>query len=49
MAKELTKSTSNLNDVLYGGRPKNEEPHVNKTKKKTYEKIEYILREDLVR
>lgn len=47
MAKELTKSTSNLNEVVYSGRPKTEEPHVKKTKKKTYEKIEYIVRVDL--
>ena len=47
MAKELTKSTSNLNDVLYGGRPKNEEPHVKRTTKKKSEKIEYIVRVDL--
>jgi len=51
MAKELTKSTSNLNDVLYGGRPKNEEPHVKRTMKKKggekAEKVEYIVRVDL--
>jgi len=47
MAKELTKSTSNLNDVLYGGRPKNEEPHVKRTTKKKSEKIEYIVSVDL--
>jgi len=47
MAKELTKSTSNLNDVLYSGRPKTEEPHVKRTTKKKSEKIEYILRVDL--
>lgn len=45
--KELTKSTSNLNDVLYGGRPKNEEPHVKRTTKKKSEKIDYIVRVDL--
>jgi len=47
MAKELTKSTSNLNDVVYSGRPKNEEPHVKRTTKKKSEKIEYIVRVDL--
>lgn len=47
MAKELTKSTSNLNDVLYSGRPKTEEPHVKKSTKKKSEKIEYIVRVDL--
>jgi len=47
MAKELTKSTSNLNDVLYSGRPKAEEPHVKRTTKKKSEKIEYIVRVDL--
>ena len=44
---QLTKSTSNLNDVLYGGRPKNEEPHVKRTTKKKSEKIDYIVRVDL--
>jgi len=34
-------------EVLHSGRPKNEEPHVKKIKKRTYEKIEYILRVDL--
>ena len=43
----MTKSTSNLNDVLYGGRPKNEEPHVKRTTKKKSEKIDYIVRVDL--
>lgn len=47
MAKELTKSSSNLNDVVYSGRPKNEEPHVKRTTKKKSEKIEYIVRVDL--
>ena len=47
MAKELTKSCSNLNDLLYGGRPKNEEPHVKRTQKKNHEKVEYIVRVDL--
>ena len=47
MEKELTKSSSNLNDVLYGGRPKNEEPHVKKTTKKNETTIEYIVRVDL--
>ena len=47
MAKELTKSTSNLNDVVYSGRPKTEEPHVKRTTKKKSEKIEYIVRVDL--
>ena len=46
---QLTKSTSNLNDVVYSGRPKNEEPHVKRTTKKKAEKIEYIVRVDLVR
>ena len=34
-------------EVLHGGRPKHEEPHVKKIKKRTYEKTEYILRVDL--
>jgi len=46
-ATKLTKSTSNLNDVVYSGRPKNEEPHVKRTTKKKAEKIEYIVRVDL--
>ena len=33
--------------MLHGGRPKHEEPHVKKIKKRTYEKTEYILRVDL--
>lgn len=45
---QLTKSTSNLNDVVYSGRPKTEEPHVKRTTKKKSEKIEYIVRVDLV-
>ena len=32
---------------MHGGRPKHEEPHVKKIKKRTYEKTEYILRVDL--
>ena len=36
-----------MNDVLYGGRPKNEEPHVKRTTKKKSEKIDYIVRVDL--
>lgn len=47
MAKELTKSTSNLNEVVYSGRPRTEEPHVKRTVKKKTEKIEYIVRVDL--
>jgi len=46
-ATKLTKSTSNLNDVVYSGRPKTEEPHVKRTSKKKSEKIEYIVRVDL--
>ena len=34
-------------EELHGGRPKHEEPHVKKIKKRTYEKTEYILRVDL--
>ncbi len=33
---------------MYSGRPRNEEPHVKRTIKKKAEKIEYILRVDLV-
>lgn len=47
MARELAKSSSNLNDIVYSGRPRNEEPHVKKTTKKKSEKIEYIVRVDL--
>ncbi|CAB4062985.1 CALM [Lepeophtheirus salmonis] len=46
MAK-LTKSTSNLNDVIHTGRPRNEEPHVKRTTKKKADKIEYIVRVNL--
>ena len=45
----MAKSSSNLNDIVYGGRPRNEEPHVKRTMKKKMEKIEYIVRVDLVR
>ena len=34
-------------ELLHGGRPKHEEPHVKKIKKRNHEKIEYILRVDL--
>ncbi|TRY67218.1 hypothetical protein TCAL_15846, partial [Tigriopus californicus] len=44
----LAKSSSNLNDIVYSGRPRNEEPHVKKTTKKKSEKIEYIVRVDLL-
>jgi hypothetical protein len=44
----LAKSSSNLNDIVYSGRPRNEEPHVKRTTKKKTEKVEYILRVDLV-
>lgn len=47
MAKDLSKSTSNLQDVVYGGRPRGEEPHVKRTTKKKQENIEYIVRVDL--
>ena len=45
---QLAKSTSNLNDLTHSGRPRNEEPHVKKTTKKKSEKVEYIVRVDLV-
>ncbi|XP_023342296.1 uncharacterized protein LOC111712021 [Eurytemora carolleeae] len=46
---QLASSTSNLMEVLHGGRPKDEEPHVNKKIKKKRERTEYIVRVDLVR
>ena len=44
---QLAKSSSNLNEIVYGGRPRNEDPHVKRTVKKKEEKIEYIVRVDL--
>ena len=45
---DFSKLTINCQpEVLHGGRPKHEEPHVKKIKKRTYEKTEYILRVDL--
>jgi len=38
-----------LNEILHGGRPKGEEPHVKKSVKKKEERTEYILRVDLVK
>ena len=35
--------------MLHGGRPRNEEPHVKKSMKKYGEKVDLILRVDLVR
>ena len=46
---KMSKSSSNLNEIVYSGRPKNEEPHVKKSVKKKSERIEYIVRVDLVR
>ena len=41
-------STSNLMDLLHGGRPKDEEPHVKRSlAKKDNEGIEYICRVNL--
>ena len=45
---QLGNSTSNLLEVLHGGRPKDEEPHVKKSAKKNSEKIDYIVKVDLV-
>ena len=42
-------SQSNLMEMLYGGRPRNEEPHVKKSMKKYGEKVDLILRVDLVK
>ena len=42
-------SQSNLMEMLHGGRPRNEEPHVKKSMKKHGEKVDLILRVDLVR
>ena len=43
-------STSNLLDLLHGGRPKDEEPHVKRSlAKKDNDGIEYICRVNLVR
>ena len=45
----MSKSSSNLNEIVYSGRPKNEEPHVKKSVKKKTERTEYMVRVDLVR
>ena len=49
---QVEKSPSNLAEVLHGGRPKDEEPHVKKSGKKKKEgeedAVEYIVRVDLV-
>jgi hypothetical protein len=45
----MSKSSSNLNEIVYSGRPKNEEPHVKKSVKRKSERIEYIVRVDLVK
>jgi len=45
--QELGKSTSNLLEVLHGGRPKDEDPHVKRSIKKKKEKIDYIVRVSL--
>jgi len=47
MAKEISKSTSNLQEITYNGRPKGEEPHVKRSVKRKQEQIEYIVRVDL--
>jgi len=47
MAKEISKSSSNLQEITYGGRPKGEEPHVKRSVKRKQEHIEYIVRVDL--
>jgi Ca2+-binding EF-hand superfamily protein len=47
MSKEISKSTSNLQEITYGGRPKGEEPHVIRKVKRKQEQIEYIVRVDL--
>lgn len=44
--KGLGSSTSNLLEVLHGGRPKDEEPHVKKVRGKHGEKITLILNVD---
>jgi len=44
---KLGKSTSNLAEVLHGGRPKDEEPHVKKSARKNSDKVEYICKVDL--
>ena len=45
---QLTKSTSNLNELTHNGRPRGEDPHVKRSTKKKEEKVEYIVRVDLV-
>ena len=45
---QISKSSSNLQEITYNGRPKGEEPHVKRSVKKKQEQIEYIVRVDLV-
>ena len=45
---QISKSTSNLQEITYNGRPKGEEPHVKRSVKRKQEQIEYIVRVDLV-
>ena len=45
---QISKSSSNLQEITYGGRPKGEEPHVKRSVKRKQEHIEYIVRVDLV-
>ena len=45
---QVGRSTSNLLDLLHGGRPRDEEPHVKRSTAKKKEGVEYIVRVDLV-
>jgi len=45
--EKLGNSTSNLLEVLHGGRPKDEEPHVKNTARKNSDKVDYIVKVDL--
>ena len=45
---QVSKSTSNLQELTYAGRPRGEEPHVIRKVKRKQEHIEYIVRVDLV-
>jgi len=47
MAKEISKSSSNLQEITFSGRPRGEEPHVIRKVKRKVEHVEYIVRVDL--
>ena len=45
---QISKSTSNLQEITFSGRPRGEDPHVKRSIKRKQEHVEYIVRVDLV-